>query len=403
MLFDLLDDSVLKRLKLKDVDTTNWIFKLSANVSSSLFFLAAIIVVASTYIGDPIQCKGGSDFENTLCWIHGTYHITYEKNSKEINSGADCRRQYDGTELGSNMSLEEKESDTTYYQWVPFMLLIHGVIFLLPSSLWNFLEGGLLKHFGTRKETSAVLEDAEITKLAERNAKKFLLLSRKRNNRYFAKYIFCEICNLVVALFNFYLMDIFLGGRFRNYGSAVINHAISKGSTMDAANPMCSAFPTLTNCKIGYGGAVKGSTDWVSKLCILAQNIINQKIYLAIWFWMVLLFIAIVLNAIYRIAVIAVPAFRKQQLVWLIKSKQKNEAILIQKNIIQSQWQDWGKLGNWFILCQLGRGSNPSYFREFLESIAYQNKDTDNSNNMNQSNFHADIEEGKGEKSLLPR
>jgi hypothetical protein len=314
-----------------------------------------------------------------------------------------CKRKYEDTDLGGNMPAEQKKTDTAYYQWVPFMLLIHGIIFLLPSNLWNFLEGGLLEHFGTRKETSTVLEEKEIRKLAEQNAKKFLLLSRKRNNRYFAKYIFCEICNLIVALFNFYLMDLFLGGRFKHYGSDVINHSINKGNTLNAANPMCSAFPTLTNCVIVYGGAVEGSTDKISVLCILAQNIINQKIYLAIWFWMVILLIAIVLNAIYRIAVIAVPALRKQQLVWLIKSKQKKQALLVQKNIIQSQWQDLGKLGSWFILCQLGRSSNPYYFREFLECIAYQNKEADNTNNSNQSNYHADIEEGKGEKSLLPR
>ena len=39
------------------------------------------------------------------------------------------------------------EPETAYYQWVPFMLVINAVIFLIPKQLWKWGEGGFMKAF----------------------------------------------------------------------------------------------------------------------------------------------------------------------------------------------------------------------------------------------------------------
>ena len=33
-----------------------------------------------------------------------------------------------------------------YYQWVGFVLLLQGILFLGPYMLWKFLEGGRVNH-----------------------------------------------------------------------------------------------------------------------------------------------------------------------------------------------------------------------------------------------------------------
>ena len=35
---------------------------------------------------------------------------------------------------------------TRYYQWVGFVLLLQGILFLGPYMLWKFLEGGRVIH-----------------------------------------------------------------------------------------------------------------------------------------------------------------------------------------------------------------------------------------------------------------
>merc|ERR1712029_626856 len=51
-------------------------------------------------------------------------------------------------------------------------------------------------------------------------------------------------------------------------------------------NPMCRTFPTRVACKFTSGGT-GGLPKTENSYCILSQNIINEKIYLALWFWFI--------------------------------------------------------------------------------------------------------------------
>jgi hypothetical protein len=381
---DVLNSDILQSLKIGAVDTSNSIFKLFGNISPAIFWVSSAIVIASTYIGSPIKCtngiSSGDEFVESTCWIHGTYYIPEEIN-KDINNGDYCGRPYE--ERTKEGSEDTGNPDTAYYQWVPFMLFIHGMIFFISANMWNFLENGLLEQFGTRSKMISLVNEKEIQKLAEQNAGKFSALSSRRNYRYFLKYIACEAGNILALIFNFYILDIFLGGRFLTYGSDVVSYSMNKAANQN--HPMCSAFPTLTSCDVSLGSVVARKADNRNFQCVLSQNIINQKIYLAIWFWMLILVIACVHNTVYRIATILVPALRRQELVWLINTKRRQEEFLDkEKNKVREYWSENWKIGNWFLLCQIGRNSNSYYFRQFLEALNDQSKD----NNI--SSDHAD-------------
>ena len=45
-----------------------------------------------------------------------------------------------------------------------------------------------------------------------------------------------------------------------------------------------AVFPTMTSCSIPNVGA-SGVAQIHNGLCVLTQNIINEKIYLVLWFW----------------------------------------------------------------------------------------------------------------------
>ena len=46
---------------------------------------------------------------------------------------------------------------------------------------------------------------------------------------------------------------------------------------------MCAVFPTEVSCTVPNIGAAGGEQNH-NGLCVLSQNIINEKIYLIIWF-----------------------------------------------------------------------------------------------------------------------
>jgi hypothetical protein len=395
---DILDSTVLKSLKLGTVDTTNNVFKLFANITPAIFWVSSALVIASSYIGDPIKCMLDKDVDiaNTLCWIHGTYHID-DKISEAIY-GSVCKRSY--TTYGSELSKGDRDADTSYYQWVPFMLVIHGLIFLISAKIWKVLENGLLEQFGTKKDISRLVEAVEISKVAKEKANRFMALSRNANNRYFIYFVLCEIGNIAAAIFNFYLIDMHLGGRFKYYGSDVVAYSATNDRFLE--NPICSAFPTMTSCDVRFAG-VNGATDIKNTLCILPQNIINGKIYLAIWFWMVILLIACAINAIYRIAQVVVVGMRKRELVCLINTRRMRAEFLDKDNIVREHWKELNKIGSWFLMCQIGRNSNPYYFRQFLQCLIENDKDKKKStrsiNGVGEENV--DIEEGTLKKPLF--
>merc|ERR1712045_341347 len=260
--------------------------------------------------------------------------------------GEACKRSYD--KYGKDLTLDQRDADTPYYQWVPFMLIIHGLIFLIAGKAWKALENGLLEQFGTRNEISKLIEEEELNKHANEKAKRFRALSRNANNRRFYYFIFCELINLVALIFNFCLIDVFLGGRFSSYGSDVVNYSIQKdpNAQEQEGNPMCSAFPTLTACKFKFGGVAVGSVDQEVSLCVLSQNIINQKIYLFLWFWMILLMVAAGIGAIFRITQIVLPKVRKESIVALINTKRRRSEFVDKENAVRRNWSELNRIGN---------------------------------------------------------
>ena len=69
-------DGVKSQFAIKEVDSSNTVFKLFSKVTVGLCVIASILVASSEYLGSPITCqtsKGKVDdgVYNAYCWIHG--------------------------------------------------------------------------------------------------------------------------------------------------------------------------------------------------------------------------------------------------------------------------------------------------------------------------------------------
>ena len=74
-------------------------------------------------------------------------------------------------------------------------------------------------------------------------------------------------------------------------------------------NPMCSTFPTEVSCSFPDVGA-GGGTQTHNGLCVLTQNIINEKMYFLFWFWYIILGIISMLWLLFRLLTIFSPEIR---------------------------------------------------------------------------------------------
>ena len=59
-----------------------------------------------------------------------------------------------------------------------------------------------------------------------------------------------------------------------------------------------------------YGTGGEGEN--ITGFCILSQNIINQKMYLILWFWYILCLSAGIVQLLHEAVILAVPAFRNR-------------------------------------------------------------------------------------------
>ena len=79
-------------------------------------------------------------------------------------------------------------------------------------------------------------------------------------------------------------MNRFLSNEFWDYGTDVIN--FTNEEITERHDPMDLVFPKVAKCDFfKYGHSGTGETK--DLLCILPINVINEKIFVFIWFWLV--------------------------------------------------------------------------------------------------------------------
>jgi len=297
---------LISYFKLDEINIDNWTFKLYYKVSMVICMTGATVGIASQYFGDPISCEFqgiSSDLAQDYCWIHGSSYI-----APQYQAHLKCIVDLDGVESADDAP------DTSYYQWVTFMFAIQAAIFFLPYKIWASLEGGLIASFGTDAKTPIMIsEDAKYDDgvVQEAVIEKFVKYFKAifhHNSWYFASYVFCEFLNFIFLGLQFFLTNKFLHNKFMWYGWSVIKYyTYSQKERMDKElglkNPMCTVFPTVTSCDIPNVGAA-GVAQVHNGLCVLTQNIINEKIYLVLWFWYCFLGPVSVLYMCYRLITI---------------------------------------------------------------------------------------------------
>ena len=77
----------------------------------------------------------------------------------------------------------------------------------------------------------------------------------------------------------------------------------------DRVDPMSRVFPKMTKCIFHkYGGS--GTIQRFDALCVLGMNILNEKIYIFLWFWFIALSVITAGNLVLRVFQYFVPNVR---------------------------------------------------------------------------------------------
>lgn len=99
-----------------------------------------------------------------------------------------------------------------------------------------------------------------------------------------------------------------MGGEFFTYGVKVLE--LSQMNQENRYDPMVAIFPRVTKCTFQKFGP-SGTIQTHDALCILAMNILNEKIYVFLWFWFIILMIISGLALVYSVALMILPSIRE--------------------------------------------------------------------------------------------
>ena len=191
-----------------------------------------------------------------------------------------------------------------YYQWVPFVLFLQACLFYLPHILLKLVEGGKVAGIiSGLHQREAELHDEERGGRHARLAK-YVVKCVNTHNFWAAKMIFCDLLTFINVVANIYFIDLFLGGEFSTYGLEVINYV--EDDPQNRIDPMSRVFPRMTKClyqKYGPSGTIQTH----DALCMLPINVINEKLYVFLWFWLIILVIVTGINIVYHAVLLCSP------------------------------------------------------------------------------------------------
>lgn len=339
-------------LKTDQVCIDNNVFRLHYKVSVIFLVACSIVVTSRQYIGDPISCNQHDSVPanviNSYCWIHATFTIpaalTKKVGVEVAHPGVDKYTEKDDRIFHS------------YYQWVCFMLFFQAGLFYIPRYIWKIAEGGKMKSLLQGLDCPTVSDGAKASK-------KKLLLDYVVGNLhchtiYVAVFIFCEILNFINVIGQIYFMNMFLGGQFTSYGTDVIK--FTETDQDERVDPMIRVFPRVTKCTFHQYGP-SGDVQKHDAICVLPLNIVNEKIYVFLWFWFVFMAIISGLTLVFRALVIIFPKLRLHLLKMRSRLVQRDYAeIVVQK----------AQLGDWFVLDLLGKNMDGMVYKDFLMDLA---------------------------------
>ncbi|CAL8103946.1 unnamed protein product [Calicophoron daubneyi] len=280
--------------------------KLSFLYSVLVLILCCLAVTVKQYLMSAIACyiptvPSGSNFEEFLenyCWVHGTIPLLPgESIPQALDEWAEMDRKY----------------RINYYQWVPFMLSLQCIMFYLPRVIWQTIcsyrtgtdlqslvnvaseaskgppdqRGKLVDHIVSTMNTMLLqhreYRTGRIINVKRRvyNACGLFVCSKRLGTWLAFTYFFIKLSYLANAIGQLYLMQRFLGFNktLSNFGWEVA------GQMIDGQNwEQTRIFPRVSFCYLADIRQM-GSTNRYVAQCVLPVNMLNEKVYIFLWYW----------------------------------------------------------------------------------------------------------------------
>ena len=296
-LVELLSGAAKTRLR-NDDDLAD---RLNSRYTCSILVLFAIVVSTTQYVGEPIECWVPAHFTdnheryaNNMCWISDHYYLPFEKTAVPENVERLGRKHI------------------SYYRWVPVFLLLQALMFYLPCIVWRNLncrsgidvnrvvEAACTYHnadFGEERDKMMRFMTRQFDCYLSRSKRRpvgfrdtlkkcFSVFCGKRSGSFLIiLYLLIKFLYVTNVVGQIFVLGSFLGTDYHLFGIDVLR-SIAFGEDWTKLPPQSPRFPRVTMCD--FDARRMGNVHKYTVQCVLAINFFNEKIYLFVWFWFIL-------------------------------------------------------------------------------------------------------------------
>ncbi|XP_022647488.1 innexin inx2-like [Varroa destructor] len=305
-MLDLLVQPMYNAIRGAPLRTNNVVAKLHYKVTASVLVIVGFLVTSVEHFGNAIDCVQNpelipSNVLHTYCWLHATFTLP------EATDTA-----YPGVYKGANVN-RSKVIYHKYYQWVCLVLIMQSFFFYLPRYIWRLHDRGFFEQLCSTDDSNILTK---------------YFVTHKGTHAYIAFYFhFTESLFLLNLVCQIALTNILLDYQFVPLGVMVLMQP----------RTLLKVFPRLAKCTFHLYG-VSGDVQRQDALCLLGQNVFNEKIFLFLWFWYIILLILSVSVTIWRLGTLFSRRLRVVRLMAYFNSK---ERYMLDRICYTLNFSDW--------------------------------------------------------------
>lgn len=282
---------VVNTLKIPVTDDSR-IYQVNCRYFVVVLVVFAIGISIRHVVGVTIKCwcpaelrRFQVEYVDSYCWVSNTYYVPFKGPIPED-------------------PLDREQEELPYYQWVPIILIFQALLFYLPRWIWkNFCSrtGIIIKEligmadqalYSTPDDQSDIIWNLASymdrwIEIRDFNSSGGIILKKKlnnvginRGNFLTALFFFIGILYSVISVLQFYFLDVVLKSDFRTLGIDFISNVLK-----DEERQSMARFPRVTFCDLLIR-QMANVQRWTVQ-CSLPINLFNEKIFLIVWFMLV--------------------------------------------------------------------------------------------------------------------